>query len=646
MNVLESNWVSDMIKRENRAREAWERKRNAEAYAAAQPPEQAVVITNPQTQTNIQLPPVSLVNSSLKYQARIEPTLMPPAGARHVEGDHVNIAWDSEPAPVTLKPGQVDPRLARTWVPVNSLSYVQTPGGSLKPTQAWANVFPVQPVTTTTATTPVPVSVATQSQSASTSSIPVSTYAGPVVDPVATAVQTNLATVQPATVVQPMAQVPVQYPSTETSQAIAATRMTVEQHQKYQVPVYRDVQVPVTRQHVVTTLVPQTVTTTKLVPCVQEQDVQECYVDQSNPTAPICRSRVVRVPLSSVQPQEVSQTVLVPKQEIAARTEYIPQRIPDPRVVDVVDVVQRQDYDVVPVPVGPPRKVGERVVARMPAGRMATYTPEQVQYMSQLQQQQQAPQALHPQQYVYPPEQPPQYQHEYASTVAPTTTVPAPAPVAVCPSVPPAGIVVADYVTPCGPTKPSEYGCLPPTRVHGTYATEYRDNYKNYVKKTGLGFIPQPTRSVCGCVPGTCSGHCIPIQPVPVGAPVVAAVPASGVVPAPTGTQYTVACPAPVTAPLAPCGDHSLIGVVLKASPRGLITVEGVRRGSPAERAGLLPGDTVIAIQGVAVRDLATVRSTIHNHCAQYPITRACRPLTFLVKRGKKQVHISVQWEK
>lgn len=98
--------------------------------------------------------------------------------------------------------------------------------------------------------------------------------------------------------------------------------------------------------------------------------------------------------------------------------------------------------------------------------------------------------------------------------------------------------------------------------------------------------------------------------------------------------------------PSAPCGTHSLVGLLLGTQGVDQVVITGVKPDSPAARAGLLVGDRLLNVQGVAIHDLATVRAVVHNHCAQYPYTRACRPLTFNIRRGNKVMHASVIWDK
>jgi predicted metalloprotease with PDZ domain len=87
-----------------------------------------------------------------------------------------------------------------------------------------------------------------------------------------------------------------------------------------------------------------------------------------------------------------------------------------------------------------------------------------------------------------------------------------------------------------------------------------------------------------------------------------------------------------------------MIGLVLRATAPGRVRVVGVKPNSPAARAGICADDAVVAVGGVSIRDLATVSSVIHNHCAQYPVTRACRPLAFTLRRNGKLIHAAVIW--
>jgi len=99
----------------------------------------------------------------------------------------------------------------------------------------------------------------------------------------------------------------------------------------------------------------------------------------------------------------------------------------------------------------------------------------------------------------------------------------------------------------------------------------------------------------------------------------------------------------PVSA-CAGAAKHSMIGLVLRAVGSQRVRVVGVKPNSPAHRAGVCADDVLVAIGGVTVRDLQTVSAVIHNHCANYPVTRGCRPLALTLRRNGKLIHAAVVW--
>ncbi len=115
MNVQESNLLGDMIRREQRAVETWEQRRQYPNPPPANEP-QSLYVT---------LPPVALVKGHIQYRNRIDPVQMATAGCRHVEGDRVSLAWDCEAPPVAPKPGQSNGP-SRTWDPTPAMQSTTT----------------------------------------------------------------------------------------------------------------------------------------------------------------------------------------------------------------------------------------------------------------------------------------------------------------------------------------------------------------------------------------------------------------------------------------------------------------------------------------------------------------------------------------
>lgn len=64
-------------------------------------------------------------------------------------------------------------------------------------------------------------------------------------------------------------------------------------------------------------------------------------------------------------------------------------------------------------------------------------------------------------------------------------------------------------------------------------------------------------------------------------------------------------------------GGHGIVGIDILIHPDRYPVIQSVFRGTPAQKAGLLPGDTIIAINGVQTVDKS--RSTVDRMISDQP---------------------------
>lgn len=99
MNATEANIMGDMIKKEARAKELWNKRRDA-GEPAYYPGQGTSIAPNRPTAPlrgtlRVNLPPVALYKGRLVYQDRIEPAIMAPAGSQYEAGESISLNWSA-----------------------------------------------------------------------------------------------------------------------------------------------------------------------------------------------------------------------------------------------------------------------------------------------------------------------------------------------------------------------------------------------------------------------------------------------------------------------------------------------------------------------------------------------------------------------
>jgi hypothetical protein len=250
MDVYASNWMSEVIRNENRARDLWERRRVTAPMAPRGP-----------QQLNVSLPPVAIVGSQHVYRDRIDVASMPEAGHRNYASRGVPIAWGAEPPAVTPKPGSYAERQQR-WNPVVEQGYVINNAGGAAPVAQFVQQQQQQPQEF--ATVPAAAIYYDQYGNASYAPAPAATAYAQYYPDAPDAASTGYGYSSSGAASG--------YASYASEPYGPSTRVTRQVTRQVEVPYHTVAPVPVVDRQIVTRMVPHTVTSNQLVrvPGVEE----------------------------------------------------------------------------------------------------------------------------------------------------------------------------------------------------------------------------------------------------------------------------------------------------------------------------------------------------------------------------------------